>query len=176
LPPDIAAAFAPRRASMTAALDSLPHQLIHGDLTPENVLLRRRGKVGEVAFIDFDHLPWGPRIWDVGKYASRHLRLRWRLASGVADTERLDHLAGFLRGYHRANPLTPPEVAGLPVAIAAGNLLEASYLQEISAGTLPRRRMPDHDAILADTIEAAGWHLAHEDEVAALVRSVVAPG
>jgi Ser/Thr protein kinase RdoA (MazF antagonist) len=172
LPPDVAEALASRRDSMVAALADLPTQLIHGDLTPENVLLRRPGAVS--GFIDFDHLPLGPRIWDIAKYLSRRIRLRWRQRSQAPDVGRLDHLAGFLSGYHKKSSLSPAEIEALPAAIAAGNVLEASYHREILAGTLPRRRLPDHDAILADTVEAAGWHLSHHEEVAAAVRSSVA--
>jgi Ser/Thr protein kinase RdoA (MazF antagonist) len=169
LPPDVAEGFARRRDSMTAALTDLPTQLIHGDLTPENVLLRRPAAVS--GFIDFDHLPLGPRIWDIAKYLSRRIRLRWRQGSQASDLGRLDHLAGFLIGYHKTNPLGAAEIEALPSGIAAGNVLEVSYLQEISAGTLSRRKLPDHDAVLADTVEAARWHLANHEEVAAAVRS-----
>ncbi len=169
LPPNVAEGFARKRGSMTAALADLPMQLIHGDLTPENVLLQRPGVVS--GFIDFDHLPLAPRVWDIAKYLSRRIRLRWRQASPASDLGRLDHFAGFLIGYHKANPLGSAEIEALSVGIAAGNVLEASYLQEIAAGTLPRRKLPDHDAVLADTIEAAGWHLANHDEVAAAVAS-----
>lgn len=171
LPSDVAEGFAKRRGSMTAALADLPTQLIHGDLTPENVLLRRPESVS--GFIDFDHLPLAPRIWDIAKYLSRRIRLRWRQGSPASDLGRLDHLAGFLRGYHQTNPLSLAEIEALPPGIAAGNVLEASYFQEISAGTLSRRKLPDHDAVLADTIEATRWHLANTEEVAAAVRSSV---
>ncbi len=171
LPTDVAEGFAKRRASMIAALADLPTQLIHGDLTPENVLLRRPEAVS--GFIDFDHLPLGPRIWDIAKYLSRRLRLRWRQGSPASDLGRLDHLAGFLIGYHKMNPLSSAEIEALPSGIAAANVLEASYFQEILAGTLPRRKLPDHKAVLADTVEAAGWHLANYEAVAAAVRSSV---
>lgn len=171
LPPDVAEGVVRRRGSMTAALADLPTQLIHGDLTPENVLLRRPEAVS--GFIDFDHLPLAPRIWDIAKYVSRRIRLRWRQGSHASDLGRLDYLAGFLIGYHKTNPLGSAEIEALPSGIAAGNVLEVSYLQEISAGTLARRKLPDHDAVLADTVEAAGWHLANYEEVAAAVRSSV---
>lgn len=171
LPPDIAGAFAGQRRQLVEQLADLPLQLIHGDLTPENVLLRRPGVVS--GFIDFDHLPMAPRVWDIAKYLSRRIRLRWR--DGPAGTgRRLDHLPGFLNGYHRTNPLTPAEIAALPSAIAAGNLLEVSYFLEISAGTLPRRRLSDHDEVLADTVEAARWQLANHAAVVALVGSALA--
>lgn len=169
LPPGIEEGFARRRDSMIAAWADLPTQLVHGDLTSENVLLRRPGAVS--GFIDFDHLPRAPRIWDIAKYLSRRIRLRWRYGSPASDRGRLDHVAGFLIGYHTANPLSSAEIAALPSGIAAGNVLEASYFQEVSAGTLPRRMLPDHEAVLADTVEAAGWHLANFEAVADAVRS-----
>lgn len=177
LPPDLAEAVALRREEMASTLAAMPAQLIHGDLTPDNILLRRPGVVA--GFIDFDHLPMGSRIWDIGKYLSRRIRRRWRHPDAPAavpdDAARLAHLTPFIAGYHRTNPLAPAEVAALPVAILAGNLLEASYYAEISAGTLPRRRMPDHDAVLADTIEAVRWHLSggHEEAIVAAVRAAV---
>jgi len=171
LPPDVAEGFARRRGPMTAALADLPTQLIHGDLTPENVVLRRPGVVS--GFIDFDHLPLAPRIWDIAKYVSRRIRLGWRHGSHASDLGRLDHLPGFLVGYHTTNRLSSAEIEALPAGIAAGNVLEVSYLQEISAGTLPRRKLPDHDAVLADTVEAAGWHLENYEEVTDTVRSSV---
>jgi Ser/Thr protein kinase RdoA (MazF antagonist) len=80
---------------------------------------------------------------------------------------RLEHFAGFLAGYHGVSPLGSTEVAALPAAIAAGNVLEISYFREISMGMLTRRKLPDHDEALADTTEAAGWHLGNYAEVAA---------
>jgi len=169
LPPDIAGAFARRRDDMISALTDLPLQLVHGDMTPENVLVRRPGEVS--GFIDFDHLPLAPRIWDVSKYLSRRIRVRWRPGIPGAGEGRLEHFAGFLGGYHRANPFGAAEIAALPSGILAANVLEVSYFEEILAGTLIRRKMPDHAEVLADSIEAARWHLAHFDEVVDVVQS-----
>jgi len=48
---------------MTAALADLPVQLIHGDCHGGNYLLYR----GDVSgFVDLDHLPTGPRVYDIG--------------------------------------------------------------------------------------------------------------
>jgi Ser/Thr protein kinase RdoA (MazF antagonist) len=48
---------------MTAALADLPTQLIHGDCHGGNYLLYR----GDVSgFVDLDHLPTGPRAYDIG--------------------------------------------------------------------------------------------------------------
>ena len=171
LPADITEAFAQRRASVISAVSGLPTQLVHGDLTPDNVLLKSPGTVS--GFIDFDHLPLAPRVWDIAKYLSRRIRLRWRQVAAVPNAGRLEHLAGFLRGYHAASPLAAAEREAIPALILGANILEISYFADIAAGTLQRRRLADHDAVLADTIEAARWHLAHHDLVAAAVRSSV---
>lgn len=97
-----------------------------------------------------------------------------RQGSPASGLGRLNHLAGFLIGFHTINPLDPAEIEVLPAAIAAANVLEVSSHEEILAGTLPRRKLPDHEAVLADTVEAAGWHLANYEEVAAAVRARVA--
>lgn len=169
LPAGLAEAFVGQRDKMIDSLANLPMQLVHGDMTPENVLLQRPGAVS--GFIDFDHLPHAPRIWDIAKYLSRRMRLRWRHEPREARSGRLDHIAGFVAGYHETAPLEAAEIEALPAAIAAGNVLEASYHQEILAGTLARRRLPDHKEVLADTIEAATWHLANHEAVAAAVRA-----
>lgn len=168
LPVDVAEGVAKQRAHMATVLDHLPIQLIHGDLSPENVILRRPSTVS--GFIDFDHLPLGPRIWDIAKYLSRRFR---RNGSVTSEPDRIGHLSGFLRGYHNTNPLSASEIAALPSGIAAGNLLEISYMQEISAGTLARRKLPDHDAVLAEATEAARWHLANFEQVTAAVQASV---
>jgi Ser/Thr protein kinase RdoA (MazF antagonist) len=162
LPPDVAEAFAGRRADMAAAIRQLPVQLVHGDLTPENILLRRPAWVA--GFIDFDHLPLAPRIWDLARYLSRRLRLRWQQGQEPAP-DRLDYIGRVIYGYHRTSRLTDAELNALPASIAAGNLIEASYGQQLTSGLLERRRLPDHDEVLADTIEAARWHLANYSAV-----------
>lgn len=170
LPPDIAAAYSDRRDSMAAAIDRLPVQLVHGDLTPDNVLLRRTGTVA--GFIDFDHLPIAPRLWELGRYLSRRIRLRWQ--AGHPGAERLAHIGPLVRGYQTVTPLTDRELETLPAMILACNLIEVSYDQKISDGVLERRMLPDHRETLADTIEATRWQLANYSAVEAAVHSASA--
>lgn len=167
LPADLADSFARRRDTMAEDIGGLPVQLVHGDLTPDNVLLRSPDEVA--GFIDFDHLPLAPRVWDIAKYLSRRIRIRWRC--GAEPAERLAHLGPLVRGYHAASPLGDQELAVLPAAIAAGNIIEASYGRQIASGVLQRRKLPDHDDVLADAIEAARWHLANFDAVEDAIRS-----
>lgn len=170
LPADLAESFALRRDEIMAALAALPVQLVHGDLTPANVLVRAPGVVS--GFIDFDHLPLAPRVWDIARYLSRRARLRWRGGS-PGTSSRLDSIGGFLRGYQRTSPLSDAEVAAIPAGILAGQILEASYGQQISSGLLHRRRFPDHDEELRDTVEAARWLVRNVDTVTAAVRAGV---
>ncbi|MCO5225072.1 MAG: phosphotransferase [Thermomicrobiales bacterium] len=162
LPPDIAGAYSVRRNEVVARIASLPVQNVHGDMSPENILLAAIGEVS--GFIDFDHLPIAPRVWDVGKYLSRRLRPRWQ-ANATTRTNPLDHIREFLKGYQTRSSLSEIEVAGLPATILAGNVLEVSYQLEVASGRLPRRILPDHDDVTADAIAAARWHLEHWDDV-----------
>lgn len=170
LPAHLATAFEPVRAGLLAAIPRLPVQLIHGDMTPGNVLLKKPGDIS--GFIDFDHLPIGPRVWDIAKFLSRRLRQMWRGEGG--DTGRLDHLQPFLTGYHQHSPLESHEIAVLPDLTLAANVIESSYFAEIAAGKLERRRLPDHDLVLMDSLEAAEWHLRHRNEVAVAMKSAIA--
>lgn len=170
LPADLTEGLIDRRDGIAATLTALPDQLVHGDLTPENVLLRKPGVVS--GFIDFDHLPLAPRVWDVGKYLSRRMRLRW-WGTRVPTSSRLDHIHRFLRGYQQVSPLTGAEVEAIPGAIAVGNLAEASYFQRIASGLLDRRKLSDHDEVLDDTVDAARWHLDNYESVVAAVHDAV---
>lgn len=167
LPPSLMDAFSERKHEMISALAELPTQLVHGDLTPENIVLSR--PISGSGFIDFEHLPHAPRIWDVAKYLSRRLRMRWRSQDPSASHDRLNHLVPFLRGYRAIVDLQPEEVAALPSLIATANVIEVSYFMEIASGVLNRRMLSDHQEVLDDSIEAAAWHFAHWDEVVAPV-------
>jgi Ser/Thr protein kinase RdoA (MazF antagonist) len=168
LPDDVADDFAEQSEVIGAALRALPLQLVHGDLTPENVLMRRPAAVS--GFIDFDHLPLAPRIWDIAKYLSRRMRLRWR-DSSRSSTARTDHIRPFLHGYQQVCRLADAELRALPGTILAANVLEVSFGQEVASGRLQRRILPDHDEVLADAVEAARWQLANLAQVESIVRS-----
>lgn len=168
LPPDVADGFLPWKEELAAGLARLPLQLVHGDLTPANVLLRRGEAPG---FIDFDHLPQAPRIWDVARYLSRRLRTRWQ--GGAEEIHRAACVTPLLRGYHESSPITEAELMVLPGLILAANIIEVSYASQISAGELERRRLPDHDEELADTIAAARWQLAEPRTIDDAIRMAI---
>jgi Ser/Thr protein kinase RdoA (MazF antagonist) len=170
LPDDLAHKLEESRDLFGGIPGDLPQQLIHGDLTPENIVLRQPGEVS--GFIDFEHLPIGPRIWDVAKYSSRRLRTRW-LGEYPSSNHHgcLSHIAAFLRGYHEVTQLHQSEQAALPAAILVGNLVEVSYFRDVASGILSRRQLPDHFEVLEDTARAAAWHLDHYELVCDAIES-----
>lgn len=164
LPDDVRELFAPQRAEVTAAIDPLELQLVHGDLTPDNVLVSR--SEGSAALIDLDHLPLAPRVWDIGKYLSRRQR---RLPPAAA----LENVSRFVAGYHHASALSEPELRALPASITAINLLEASWTTRILTGRLERRLLPAQKAELEPTLDALRWQFRHEPALADAVRAGV---
>ncbi|GAB3925429.1 hypothetical protein GCM10011575_05730 [Microlunatus endophyticus] len=167
LPDDVAAAYSERRDAVVGSVTGLPTQLVHGDLTPDNVLLCRPNLVA--GFIDFDHLPIAPRVWELSRYLSRRIRLRWQ--GDHPGSDRAAHIAPLIAGYHSVSPLTEQELDALPAMIMICNLIEVSYEQQIADGLLERRMLPDHHEQLADTIEATRWQLANYGAVEESVRS-----
>ena len=154
------------RGEILQRLSKLPLQVIHGDFTPDNVLHLTQGR--GIGFIDFDHLPNGPRIWDIAKYLSRRIRFRW--CQDASPTVRRDCVEAFLAGYIKVSKLDQAEIEALPGAMLAYNVLEASYNQSILDGILPRRMFPDHADVLLDTLQTIDWQLSHLDAVSTAVR------
>lgn len=89
---------------MDAALANLPMQHIHGDCHGGNILVYE----GDVSgFIDLDHLPRGPRIYDIGylmaDFAKAHL-------FGIqTHANWLDNFPYILLGYEQVEPLSTSE-------------------------------------------------------------------
>ena len=162
---DILHRFDTVRGEILHLIGNLPLQVIHGDFTPDNVLHLSQGR--GIGFIDFDHLPNGPRIWDIAKYLSRRIRFRW--CQGAPATFRMDCIEAFVAGYTKVVHLDQAEIEALPGAALAYNVMEASYDQSILDGILPRRMLPDHPEVLKDTLETIDWQLSNLDVVAAAV-------
>ena len=153
------------RGEILQRLSKLPLQVIHGDFTPDNVLNLTQGR--GIGFIDFDHLPNGPRIWDIAKYLSRRIRFRW--CQEAPATVRMDSVEAFVAGYTKVVPLDLAEIEALPGAALAYNVMEASYDQSIIDGILQRRMLPNHADVLKDTLHTIDWQLSNLDFVAAAV-------
>lgn len=166
LPDELLQRFDAVRYEIRELLTKLPLQVVHGDFTPGNVLHLAQGR--GIGFIDFDHLPNAPRIWDVAKYLSRRLRFRW--CQGASPTIRTDCVEAFVAGYIKVSKLDQAEIEALPGAMLAYNVLEASYNQSILDGILPRRMFPDHAEVLQDTLQTIDWQLNHLDTVSAAIQ------
>lgn len=171
LPPSLCATFDTLRNELAADIAMLPIQLVHGDLGPGNILMRQAGTVS--GFIDFDHLPLAPRIWDIAKYISRRLRTRSQSGDLPDGALKLLHIAGVVEGYHRTNPLQHAEVAGLAAAILVAQAVEVSYYRQVMSGALNRRMLPDHNLVTEDATDALAWQLEHTAEVLAVIANSV---
>jgi Ser/Thr protein kinase RdoA (MazF antagonist) len=156
LPPDIDERFRRDRAQIIDVLAPLPTQLVHGDLTPDNVLVSIRE--GSAAFIDLDHLPRAPRIWDIGKYLSRRFRQ-------TARARALASVTAFVGGYHRVSPLSEGEVLALPTMVTVMNLVEADWMEQILSGELDRRLLPEQKASLGPIHDALRWQFENSDRI-----------
>ncbi len=89
-----------------AALADLPEQHIHGDCHGGNILIAD----GEVSgFIDLDHLPLAPRVYDL--FYLPPDRLKWRIDEPGAPEALLPLFPHLIAGYEREHALTPRERA-----------------------------------------------------------------
>jgi Ser/Thr protein kinase RdoA (MazF antagonist) len=92
------------RGEMETALGNLPRQRIHGDCHDGNVCLEN-GRVS--GFIDTDHLPLGPRLFDICEYLI-HI-IKWDAGDPFKTEAFLRLFPEFIRGYLEVVPLTDGE-------------------------------------------------------------------
>jgi Ser/Thr protein kinase RdoA (MazF antagonist) len=91
-----------------AALADLPEQHIHGDCHGGNILIDG----GDVSgFIDLDHLPLAPRVYDL--FYLPPDRLKWRIDEPGAPEAVLALFPHLIAGYEREHTLTTRERAAL---------------------------------------------------------------
>lgn len=120
LPDEAARPIAPIVDRLRAAVSDLPTQLTHGDCNNGNVLVDG-GRVS--GFLDFDHLPVGPRVRDLSYYLVSRLRTQLSEQRTVAEsvTAFRGVLTRYVAGYDAASPLTPPErQAVVPLMLLIG--------------------------------------------------------
>ncbi|HVX44087.1 MAG TPA: phosphotransferase [Mycobacteriales bacterium] len=117
LPDEIRTLIDPIRDRLQAAAANLPTQRTHGDCNAGNVLVHN----GQISgFIDFDHLPTGPRIYDLANYLST--RLRAHLEQGDPDSL-ISVLPEYIAGYQSSLPVSDREraaVVPLMLAVSIG--------------------------------------------------------
>ncbi|WP_138470633.1 phosphotransferase [Poseidonocella sp. HB161398] len=112
LPPALRHAVGPVLAEMAArreVLAALPRQVIHGDLSPSNLLADAGTGVRITGIIDFGDAVLAPRIADLAVAASYFI-------DGTAFGDQVAELA---EGYERVQPLLPAERAALPLLVRA---------------------------------------------------------
>jgi len=93
----VAAAIDDYETLVVPVKDGLPHQVIHADANPENVVVSD----GRIGFIDFSDIVWAPRVFELGIAAS-YLR--------EEGDDPLARIRPLVAGYHAAAALAPAEV------------------------------------------------------------------
>ena len=148
---------APHRDWLIAAMSDLPMQRIHGDCNNGNVLVHEGNFSG---FIDLDHLPIGPRVYDVAYYLVHLMQDRHRRQDGNSASF-LSFAGELLDGYRSEATLSERET----VAVAPTMLAAAAGLADWHG----RERSYDADK-LDENAAAMTWICEHLDELTAAVR------
>ncbi len=151
------------RIAMTARAiprETGPHQLVHGDYGHENV--RFSGSI-VTAVVDFDFLHQGARIVDLADLAfCPHWMAEFGQSSRSPAERDWGIVAGIIRRYDAASrvPLSPAEIAALPLAMAAVplNWIAASWLLDDPIAAV---------ALIAPELPTAAWLIDHHRELAA---------
>lgn len=146
----LGAALEPLRGEFIAAFAGLPVQPIHGDCHGSNVLLC----AGEVSgFIDLDHLPTGPRHYDLAYYLAD--RLKWWIEDEAQCAHWLACFDRLLVGYGQEQPLSPGERAALWFGLLTVQTLMVEWFAEHGDA-----------ANLACNLAAFHWLVQHRSAIA----------
>lgn len=94
-------------------LPQLPHQVVHNDLNPKNILVAETGAVTGV--IDFGDMTYTAVIADVAVTAAEHIPEDCSAGTGEAAASVLD----VANAYHESVPLSEQELAILATLVAA---------------------------------------------------------
>ena len=108
---------------MRRALAGLPRRRIHGDCHTGNVLLYHNRVVG---FIDLDHLPVGPPIYDI--CSALVDQVKWAVRDGEHTRRWLEAFDRAIIGYERVIPLSKREEEAIWCVMLAIQLLFAYWL------------------------------------------------
>jgi Ser/Thr protein kinase RdoA (MazF antagonist) len=121
---------------MAAALSDLPLQLIHGDCHGGNYLLYR----GDVSgFVDLDHLPTGPRVYDIGYLLADMAKARF---VGIpAHDDWLAHAGQVIAGYERESSLSKREKDALWFVMLATQVLFVDWFLAHQKDELARKNL-----------------------------------
>ncbi len=135
--------------TMRQAYTNLPEQYIHGDCHTGNLLVQDGQVVG---FIDLDHLPWGPRIYDLGYLLAD--QIKWFTQNREQTSRWLQHFPAILTGYEQVTRLAKSETEALwPVLLAVQLVMSDWFSQR-------------HTPVLAElNLKAFYWFYEHKEEI-----------
>ncbi|MBS1861808.1 MAG: aminotransferase class III-fold pyridoxal phosphate-dependent enzyme [Actinobacteria bacterium] len=151
------------RAAALPLWPTLPAQVVHGDLTLENLLFDERGAVCGV--IDFGDAHHAPRLVDLASALASMLRQ-------CEGEEALRRIRLFLDGYCRRSPLEPAERAAL------GPTISARLASIVAIGEWQVEQFPHKGAYLGECVEDSIRLLEELDRLGEeqLARASGAPG
>ncbi len=143
-------------AEMAPALDNLPVQTIHGDCHGGNYLLYR----GDVSgFVDLDHLPKGPRVYDIGYLLADMAKAQF--FGNLAHPSWLEHFDQVIAGYDRENSLSRREKDALWFVMLATQVIFVEWFLIHGRDDLARKNL-----------DAFHWLYRHGDEIIRRISSV----
>ena len=108
---------------LRGALTGIPQRRIHGDCHTGNVLLYHNRVVG---FVDLDHLPVGPAIYDI--CSALVDQVKWAVRDAEHTARWLGAFDRVIVGYERVLPLSEREKAAIWYMMLAIQLLFAYWM------------------------------------------------
>jgi Ser/Thr protein kinase RdoA (MazF antagonist) len=141
--------------AMVQALANLPIQRIHGDCHGGNFLWDAAGVYG---IVDLDHLPIGPRTYDIGHLLADRVKVR------IADPEQLaqwlDSFAWLIRGYEREMPLTMREKSALWYSMLASQFLFIDWFLR-----------HEQEELVNKNVKVLMWIYDHQETIEAQIKA-----
>ncbi len=165
----------PIRAQLTAAVTGLSTQLIHGDCSPGNILLRtQRSEVVVSGLIDIDHLPVGQPIYDLGYYLGA--RARTAVSASAIQPDRcavfVSRLGDYVAGYRTRNRLTSREISAVIPTMIAAEITSVEWSNQILTGQIDRDPR-GHEENVSTGLQMLSWLCENFDSLNASVYSRV---
>jgi Ser/Thr protein kinase RdoA (MazF antagonist) len=90
----------------------LPHQLVHSDCHPRNILMKEERVTG---VIDFERIRKAPRIADIGYFIAG--MLKDQVMEGEDEDEHAECIHAFMEAYQSEGPLTQEEKELMPFLV-----------------------------------------------------------
>lgn len=145
----------PRR--LVAAVTDLPVTRLHGDCHGGNLLADSTGLYG---VIDIDHLPIGPRIYDLAYYAADLVKNRHHLRGPIGAI-----IAAVVAGYQQHTTLTTRELLAIVPAMIISELGMIHWFIDKTGEEQQKIHLEVLDSILDTTDDLT--HLLAETQPAA---------